>query len=123
MEFTVSTSVVDGVAFAAIAGEADISTAPDVKQALTGLVDGGATRLVVDLSDATFVDSTTLGVLMGAARRVRAQQGDLAIVCRDPNIRKIFEITLLDRILDIHESAAYAVTGFDEPSNGSSTER
>ena len=58
--------------------------------------------MLVDLSHATFIDSTTLGVLMGAVKRLRPAGGELAIACNDPNIRKIFEITLLDRIFEIY---------------------
>ncbi len=61
----------------------------------------GATSILVDLSGATFIDSTTLGVLMGAVRRLRPLGGEVAIACADPNICRIFEITLLDRVFRI----------------------
>ena len=76
----------------------------ELKQALNGLVDGGAHSVLVDLSRTTFLDSTTLGVLMGAVRKLRPRGGQVAISCSDPNIRKIFEITLLDRIFAIFDS-------------------
>ena len=60
--------------------------------------------MLVDLSNATFIDSTTLGVLMGAVKRLRPAGGELAIACHDPNIRKIFEITLLDRVFEIFDT-------------------
>ena len=52
---------------------------------------------MVDLSKATFIDSTTLGVLVGGVKRLRPAGGSLALVCTDENITKIFEITGLDR--------------------------
>ena len=88
----------------AVAGEVDLSTAPELKQALLETIEGGARRVLVDLSHATFIDSTTLGVLMGAVKRLRPAGGELAIACNDPNIRKIFEITLLDRIFEIFDA-------------------
>jgi anti-sigma B factor antagonist len=68
------------------------------------LIDGGKNRIVVDLTEATFIDSTTLGVLVGGVKRLRPSGGGLALVCTDQNITKIFEITGLDRVFPIHET-------------------
>ena len=84
-----------------VLGEADIYTAPELKEALAAAIETGATSILVDLSGATFIDSTTLGVLMGAVRRLRPGGGEVAIACADPNICRIFEITLLDRVFRI----------------------
>jgi anti-sigma B factor antagonist len=105
MDFqVVTTDFGDGVAVASVVGEADLYTAPELKQALTQLIDDGAHSVLVDLSRTTFLDSTTLGVLMGAVRKLRPRGGQIAISCSDPNIRKIFEITLLDRIFAIFDA-------------------
>jgi len=109
-EFKLATADLgNGVSSVSVAGEIDLSNAPELKEALTGIIDAGAHSVLVDLSDATFIDSTTLGVLMGAVKRVRPGGGELAIVCHDQNIRKIFEITLLDRIFNIFDSAGAGV--------------
>lgn len=88
----------------AVHGQADLHTAPELSDAMTRAIDGGATGLIVDLSDATFVDSMTLGVLLGAVKRLRPRGGKVAVVCVSPHIRRIFEITLLDRVFPIHET-------------------
>jgi anti-sigma B factor antagonist len=88
----------------AVHGQADLHTAPQLREAMTAAIDGGATSLIVDLSDATFVDSMTLGVLLGAVKRLRPHGGKVAVVCVSPHIRRIFEITLLDRVFEIHET-------------------
>jgi anti-sigma B factor antagonist len=95
----------------AVHGQADLHTAPELRNAITAALDGGATGLVVDLSEATFIDSMTLGVLLGAVKRLRPSGGKVGIVCTDPHIRRIFEITLLDRVFSLHTSldAARAV--------------
>ena len=98
-----------GVVTVAVAGEVDLYTAPALRQALSETIDAGARCVLVDLSRATFIDSTTLGVLMGAVKRLRPAGGELAIACSDPNIRKIFEITLLDRIFNIFDLPAQGV--------------
>jgi anti-sigma B factor antagonist len=89
-----------------VVGEVDLSTAPDLKEALAEVIEGGGLGVLVDLSEVTFIDSTTLGVLMGAVKRLRPRGGEVAIACHDPNIRRIFEITLLDRIFAIFDTPA-----------------
>jgi anti-sigma B factor antagonist len=88
----------------AFIGEADPYSAPELKRELVEAVDRGARHIVVDLTETTFIDSTTLGVLIGGLKRLKPRGGDLSLVCADPNIRKIFEITLLDRIFTIDAS-------------------
>jgi anti-sigma B factor antagonist len=105
LDFKVSSAELGtGVASVVVGGEVDLSTAPELKEVLNGVIDGGARLVLVDLSTATFIDSTTLGVLMGAVKRVRPDGGEIAIACMDPNIRKIFEITLLDRVFAIFDT-------------------
>ena len=110
MDFEISTADLGvGVATVAVGGEVDLYTAPALKLAIGEAIDRGARSLLVDLSRATFIDSTTLGVLMGAVKRLRPAGGELAIACRDPNVRKIFAITLLDRIFAIYDSPDEAI--------------
>ena len=102
-EFGVETVETEGsVSTISVRGQADLHTAPELREAITTALDGGATGLVVDLSEATFVDSMTLGVLLGAVKRLRPSGGRVSIVTADPHIRRIFEITLLDRVFALH---------------------
>ena len=89
--------VVDGSCIVAISGEADLFGAPQLKELLLAAIDEGAERIVVDMTDTLFVDSTILGVLIGASKRLRPHGGEVVLVIDGPPIRKIFEITLLDR--------------------------
>jgi anti-sigma B factor antagonist len=105
LDFKISSAELgSGVSSVRVGGEVDLSTAPELKEVLNGVSDGGARYVLVDLSTATFIDSTTLGVLMGAVKRVRPDGGEVTIACQDPNIRKIFEITLLDRVFAIYDT-------------------
>src|ERR1700733_7255962 len=120
MDFqVVTTDFGDGVAVASVVGEADLYTAPELKQALSQLIDDGAHSGLVDLSRTPFLDSTTLGVLMGAVRKLRPRGGQIAISCSDPNIRKIFEITLLDRIFAIFDANDAGISYLRETALGS----
>jgi anti-sigma B factor antagonist len=91
------------------AGEADPNSAPALKRELVQAIDRGVRHVVVDLTETTFIDSTTLGILIGGAKRQRARGGDVSLVCGDDDIRRIFEITLLDRIFTIDASRDEAI--------------
>ena len=114
MNFDVKTEKVeDGTYVISLAGEVDLYTAPEFKQQLLNVIGEGGKDVVVDFTDTTFIDSTTLGVLVGGVKRLRAQDGRLSLVCSDRNITKIFEITGLDRVFTIFPSRdeALAKTG------------
>ena len=110
MNFHIEDSAIDAETHVIeLGGEVDLYTAPEFKERLLRLIDEGKSRIVVDLSKATFIDSTTLGVLVGGVKRLRTNEGQLSLVCSDRNITKIFEITGLDRVFTIHETRDAAV--------------
>ncbi len=94
-----------------LSGEVDLYTAPEFKQQLLEVVGQGGKKVVVDFSDTTFIDSTTLGVLVGGVKRLRPNDGQLSLVCSDRNITKIFEITGLDRVFTIYSNREEALSG------------
>ena len=104
-----STDGGDGVAVIAVRGDSDLHTAPHLRRAITVALDRGASALVIDLTDATLVDSMTLGVLLGALKRLGPTGGRVTVVCPAQGIRRIFEITLLDRLFSLHEDREAAV--------------
>ena len=111
MNFDIKTEQLgDGTALISLAGEVDLYTAPEFKQQLLEVIAQGAKTVLVDLTDTTFIDSTTLGVLVGGVKRLRPNGGQLALVCDDRNITKIFEITGLDRVFTIYPSREDALT-------------
>ncbi len=110
MNFSVNTEQLGDDAYAiALAGEVDLYTAPEFKEELLDVIGKGGRNVIVDLSNTTFIDSTTLGVLVGGVKRLRTNDGQLSLVCSDRNITKIFEITGLDRVFTIHETREQAV--------------
>ena len=92
-----------------VSGDADLYAAANVERELVRLVEEGKHSIVVDLSDATFIDSTMLRVLLNISKRLRPGGGELLVVCSEHNIRKIFEITLLDRVFTIFDSREAAL--------------
>ena len=87
-----------------VGGEIDVYTAPRLRETIVEAVDRGCTRLIVDVERVEFLDSTGLGVLVGALKRVRADGGSLDIVCTHERILKIFAITGLDKVFGLHPS-------------------
>src|SRR5256885_16806129 len=111
MNFDIKTEQVDGGAYViSLAGEVDLYTAPEFKQQLLDVISQGGKEVIVDFSDTTFIDSTTLGVLVGGVKRLRTNDGQLSLVCSDRNITKIFEIPGLDRVFTIYPTREEAVS-------------
>ncbi|WP_446685221.1 STAS domain-containing protein [Kribbella deserti] len=92
-----------------VGGEIDVYTAPKLRETLVSLVDAGNHHLVLDLEKVEFLDSTGLGVLVGGLKRVRTNDGSLALVCTQERLLKIFRITGLDKVFDIHPDVASAI--------------
>jgi anti-sigma B factor antagonist len=111
-DFKLSDEAFDDRHVVSVAGEIDLFTAPELKQRLSSLIDSGRRLLVIDLSETTFLDSTALGALIGAVKRLRAHDGELVIVNRDETIAKTFEITGLDQIFTIRPTRAEALEAF-----------
>jgi len=120
MNFDIKTEELSNDAYViALTGEVDLYTAPEFKQQLLEVIGQGGKQVIVDFTSTTFIDSTTLGVLVGGVKRLRTNDGQLSLVCNDRNITKIFEITGLDRVFTISESRDEAVAKLDGASQPS----
>lgn len=93
----------NGVLTLTLEGELDLATAPQVREPLEAALDGGATRIVVDMLGCTFIDSTGLGILLHGAKRV-ADDGGMAMVCLDEQILRLLALTMIDRTIPVFES-------------------
>jgi anti-sigma B factor antagonist len=102
-------ALADDVCGVAVDGAADLYGAPALGVAVGAALDGGCRRLLVDLSGATFIDSSCVGTLLGARRRMRERAGAVAVVCAEPRIARIFELTELDRVFLLCSDRAEAV--------------
>lgn len=111
MEVRTEVSDVAGWTVVSVYGEVDVATAPSLREQLIDLVSDGSTKLVLDLEGVDFLDSTGLGVIISALKRARTQGGDLRLVCTQARIRRLFEITGLDKAVPLLPSLDAAVAG------------
>jgi anti-sigma B factor antagonist len=110
VDLTLTTREADGKTIVAVGGEIDVYTAPRLRDKITELVADGSYQLVVDMQAVEFLDSTGLGVLVGALKKVRQHEGSLELVCTQDRLLKIFRITGLAKVFVIHESPDEALT-------------
>ena len=107
--FEVTESEQPGVPVLDVRGEIDVATSPQFQELLTELISQRPEFLIVNLTDVSFIDSTGLGVLVGAVRDVRAAGGDLRLVATQPQIIKLFELTGLNEVFEVLSTTSDAV--------------
>jgi anti-sigma B factor antagonist len=98
----------------ALRGELDVATVPRLADPLRVAIAAGKTAVVIDLAELTFLDSTGLMVLLNGLRRTVRQGGNLVIVCTNPTVLRLFDITgtaTTFTVLDSREKALAAVHG------------
>jgi anti-sigma B factor antagonist len=105
-----------GTAVVTLRGELDAHDAPRLRELFSGAVaDLEASKngptLVLDLTGVAFLDSTVLGTIIGALRRVREAGGELRLVLPETPARRIFEITGLEQVLGVYATRADALAG------------
>jgi anti-sigma B factor antagonist len=95
----------NGLTILHVEGELDHATAPELREPLEGVISNGASSVLIDLSDCSFIDSTGLSVLVHArSRMVEERSGRLELCCPDAQIRRLFEITGIEEAFGIFES-------------------
>jgi anti-sigma B factor antagonist len=105
--FTVEIEHLDGKIRAfRLRGELDHATAPELRAPLHEAIDRGERVFLIDLTDCSFIDSTGLSVLVNARSRVLDDDapGRFEICCADSQIRRLLEITGIDRAFGVHQT-------------------
>src|SRR4051795_6035185 len=98
----------------AVRGDLDLHTAPELREALDRAIDEGRNRLVVDLTETSYMDSSGLTALVLAHKRVRKRSGQLVVVNVDPSIGRTFEITGLHLLFPLVRERAEAIARLDD---------
>lgn len=98
IEFDVHTAD-KGIGVVTPRGRLNMVSARRLKELLAELVAGGTTRIVVDMGETTFLDSSGLGALISGLKSARQAGGDLRVARPTPAVSAVFEMTNLDRVL------------------------
>lgn len=107
IEFAVETRG-DGIGVVTPQGRLNMVSARRLKELLSELVAAGTTRIVVDMAETTFLDSSGLGALIGGLKSARQAGGDLRIARPTPSVMTVFELTNLDKVLRPRDSVDQA---------------
>jgi anti-sigma B factor antagonist len=105
----------DGCTVVTAAGDIDISTSPVLRSTLVEATAGNPEAVVVDFTDVAFVDSTALGVLVGAFTTLRNNGGRFAIVNDHEAVLKVLRITALHDVLGVHPTLDEAIAAVKQP--------
>jgi anti-sigma B factor antagonist len=98
----VSESLGNGTRVVALRGELDVATMPSLDEALSGAVRGeGTPRVLIDLSEVTFIDSTALMRLLTALRQLDRRGGQMVLACSNPTVLRLFEVTRTNETFEI----------------------
>lgn len=93
-----------------VEGEVDLFTAPRLREAVYGLTDQGHLRVVLNLRDLRFMDSTGLGVLVGVLKRLRDNDGTLVLAEPQHSVQRILSITGLDDLFPTQPTVEAALS-------------
>lgn len=96
----------------------DIATSGDLRKYLADLIEAGARSLVLDLSEVRYLDSTGLTVLVETYRALGTQSGAMVVVCADSLVRRVLEVTGLDRAFAVCDTVDEALRLLGEPGPG-----
>ena len=101
MELTFETRTHDGWTILSVAGELDLHTSPQLQRALSGAFDDGASHVALDLASVPFMDSSSLGVIVGGSKLARERGGELALMSLQPSPAKVIALTGLESVVRI----------------------
>jgi len=94
-----------------LSGEVDMHQSPALHAALVDVANGRPKRLVLNMSEVGYMDSSGVGTLVELLRRVNGYKGKLALVNLSQRVKSVFEITKLDKFFSIYATEEQALNG------------
>ena len=104
--------VASGVAVVAVEGQLIVANRQELKQLMQEALDRGDRKFLLDFTKTAYVDSSGLGALVSISKKVREVGGDLRLAGLNEDLRSLFELTKLDTLFTISETASEALAGF-----------
>jgi len=93
-------------------GDLDMAVADTVKRTLTELVDKGQSRIVLDLTAVSYIDSSGLGAFVASMKHARSAGGDIKLCAMQSDVRSIFDMTRLIKVVDAYPSRTEALAAW-----------
>ncbi|GAB4281297.1 MAG: anti-sigma factor antagonist BldG [Coriobacteriia bacterium] len=109
MDFDIEVLEQGGVCVVKVAGEIDVYTSPRLREHLVKTIDGGCFHVVVDLSGVGFMDSSGLGALVSALRRIKEKDGTIRLASPREPVMKVLSITGLDKVFPVFDDVEQAL--------------
>ncbi len=109
MDLQINVRKLGGVPIIDLKGEVDAYTSARFREVMIELIENGGANIVVSMANVEYIDSSGLGALVRGLKRVSERNGRMHIVCNNPQIRKVFEITGLEKVFPLYEGEEDAV--------------
>lgn len=104
MDLRIITRTANGIPIIELSGEVDAYTCSMLRDAMVEVIEQGNPMVVVSMADVEYIDSSGLGTLVGGLKRASEHSGRIAVVARSIQIRKVFEITGLEKVFPLFET-------------------
>jgi anti-sigma B factor antagonist len=101
-----------GIVVVTVDGQLIVGNRQELKQKLSEALEAGERKFLIDFTNTGYIDSSGLGVLVSLSRKIREADGDLRLAGLNEDLRTLFELTKLDSLFNIADSAAAALAGF-----------
>ncbi|HMA99628.1 MAG TPA: STAS domain-containing protein [Spirochaetota bacterium] len=108
----ISNREVDNITILDISGEIDLYNAPDVKDTIRQHIEKGNTRIIINLKNVNYIDSSGIGALISSLSNLKKVGGGLKIIHVYDAVRKVFELTKLTSFFDIYDNQDAAIADF-----------
>jgi anti-sigma B factor antagonist len=115
MDLRIVTRTAEGIPVIQLSGEVDAYTCSMLRDAMIEIIEQGNPNVVISMADVEYIDSSGLGTLVGGLKRASEQSGKIAVVASSIQIRKVFEITGLEKVFPIFESETEAAHALATP--------
>ena len=103
---------VDGIAVLDINGEIDLYNAPEIKETIKKQMDGGLKKVIINLDNVSYIDSSGIGALISSLSNLKKVGGGLKIIKINDTVRKVFELTKLTSFFEIYDSEDEALAAY-----------
>lgn len=111
-EVTFQTKTEGGIEIVNVGGQMDAFSTPDAKAEFKKLTDARKNKIILNLQNLAYINSTAIGSVVALAQQVRRNKGDLKLCCMKEDIRKVFDLVGASKILEIFSNEQEAIKSF-----------